>query len=183
MKRQRDTGLQRGRNDRPMDKDGKVQHLVEVTGDYPLEVGLATWAGGIGVVTLFTDPPSTSLAQLPPVLDAGWAITMIVGSALMSWGLYRRNISEAIANAMFLFSMAFAVYSITVIGTGAWQSSGAVGALTGVLAVVCYFRSRRLRELWRILLEEGERLHRTGSIPVVQPQESTKGDSTSSDDA
>lgn len=154
----------------------RAQHLVEVTGDYPLEVGLAIWAGCIGLVSLIWDPPSTSLAQLPDVLDTTWAITMLAASAATAYGLRTRRNSPAIATAMFLFAVSFAVYSITVISISGWTSAGAVGGLTSTLAVVCYLRSRRLRELWKILLAEGERLHRTGNMPVLDQKNDSSND-------
>jgi hypothetical protein len=153
---------------RDMNSLQRVQHLVGVTGDYPLEVGLAIWAGCVGFVSLLWDPPSSSLAQLPNVLDTTWAVVMLVGSVATAYGLWVRLMSPAIANAMFLFSVAFAAYSVTVISISGWSSGGAVGGLTTTLSVVCYLRSRRLRELWKILLAEGEKLHRTGSLPVVK---------------
>lgn len=151
----------------PVSNLRRAQHLVDTTGDYPLEVGLAIWAGLIGVISLLWDPPSSSLAQLPDGLDTTWAIVMMVGSAATGYGLRVRSNSPAIANAMFLFAVSFAVYSITVITISGWTRGGAVGGLTITLSVVCYLRSRRLRELWKILLAEGERLHRAESGPVL----------------
>lgn len=144
----------------PVSNARRAQYLVDVTGDYPLEVGLAVWAGLVGLITLIWDPPSSSLAQLPAALDTTWAIVMLAGASATTYGLWARTVSPALSNAMFLFSMAFAVYSVTVVAVSGWSSGGAVGGLTSTLAVVCYLRSRRLRELWKILLAEGERLHR-----------------------
>lgn len=154
----------------PVSNLQRAQHLVEVTGDYPLEVGLAIWAAGIGLTSLLFGTPSGSLAQLPSALDTTWAIVMLLGAASTAYGLYVRLISPAIANAMFLFSVAFAVYSITVAVYNGWDTGGAVSGLTAVLTVVCYLRSRRLRELWKILLDEGERLHRTGEMDQVRTE-------------
>lgn len=151
----------------PVGNFRRLRLLADVTGDYPLEVGLAVWACLVGLITLIWDPPSSSLAQLPNALDTTWALVMLAGAGATVYGLHARRISPALANAMFLFSIAFSVYSITVIAISGWSSGGAVGGLTITLSIVCYLRSRRLRELWKILLAEGERLHRTGSIPQV----------------
>lgn len=157
----------------PVSNLRRAQHLVDVTGDYPLEVGLAIWAGCVGFISLLWDPPSSSLAQLPDGLDTTWAIIMLVGAAATAYGLRLRANSPAIANAMFLFAIAFAVYSITVVVIGGWSTGGAVAGLTATLSIVCYLRSRRLRELWKILLAEGERLHRTGTMPVLDQNDSS----------
>lgn len=137
----------------------RAQRLAELTGDFPLEVGLAAWATVVGLTTLLWDPPSSSLARLPHALDTTWGIALLVGAAATGYGLWARNFSAAISNAMFLFAIAFAVYSVTVTSISGWTSGGAVSGLTMTLAVVCYLRSRRLRELWKILLAEGRRLN------------------------
>lgn len=140
-----------------MDSVGNIarfRRAIDITGDYPLEVGLCVWAGSIGLVTAFFDPPSSSLEALPHSLDLAWALTMVIAAGTTIYGLWTRNVGPAIANAMFLFASAFTAYSITVSVVGGWRTSGAVAGLTAVLAIVCYVRSRRLRQLWKILIEE-----------------------------
>lgn len=140
-----------------MDRVGTIarfRRAIDIMGDYPLEVGLGTWAGTIGLITAFYDPPSSSLAALPHSIDLVWALTMVTASVSTAYGLWTRNTGPAIANAMFLFAAAFTAYAITVSVVGGWKTSGAVAGLTAVLAVVCYIRSRRLRQLWKILIEE-----------------------------
>lgn len=170
MKR-RDTYRNTSGNMTPVSNLQRVRHLVDVTGDYPLEVGLAVWAAGIGITSLTVGTPSGSLSKLPSPLDTGWAIIMLVAAFSTAYGLRTRLVSPAIANSMFLFCIAFAAYSITVSVVNGWATGGAVAGLTAVLSVVCYLRSRRLRDLWKILVAEGERLHNTGSIPKIEGSE------------
>lgn len=139
-------------------KAPRMHRMPDVVGDYPLEAGLAVWGFFIGAITLIDLPPSGALAALPGNLDRAWGVAMTIGAISVVFGLLRRQISPAIANAMVLFAVVFAVYAIAVLQRTGFAQGGAVAGLTAMLAAVCFLRARRLRLLWKVLLQEANRL-------------------------
>lgn len=136
--------------------------MARVAREYPLESGLALWGAPVGVYTMFAAVPSTTLAQLPSPIDDAWGAMIAMASISVIVGLVKRAVSPFIANAMYLYAMAFGVYAVAIVGYSSFAEAGIVGSLNAILCVICAIRGAQLRSAFKAIFARAKTMESEG---------------------
>lgn len=138
---------------------GRIMHIRFPTtlAEYPFESILSVWGSFSTVAVLFgPDTGSTSLRELPGILQIVWGLMMGLAALTIIIGL-RRHMYDVVSAGLYLLAIILIAYASAVIGFAGWSKGGLTGGLVFSIGAICYVRGWWLKTRDRIAHQEATR--------------------------